>query len=285
MVHQEPFSIDGRNLTTAIQALHQAAQFAAMISNSYLPRLSDDSQNSFHWNAETCCLEGRWIKNPSVRILIDVRNFEIIIDNYLSLEIISLDGWTKEQVIGNLQDELNKIHLNPALLKPVDQFTIPAHPVDKGLPFSKPSMEFLTEWSNYLNVTQQVLGEIQSRFKWASAISVWPHHFDMGIYVPIAKDEAGNDTNSIGLGLAIPDTYVSEPYFYINHWSSEPIKYPEHLPQTRHGYWNTKDWKGLVLTSSAILVKADQVALVKAFFNEGIDASLQLLKRQAQPIA
>ncbi len=284
-MNKQPFSIDGRNLIPTIQALHQASQFAAMVSNSYLPKLSDDSQNSFHWTAETGCLEGRWLKNPTMRMLIDVRNFEIIIDNYLSMEIISLDGWTKEQIIGNLQDELKKIQLNPSLLKPVEQFTIPAHPVDKGLPFSKPSMEFLTEWSNYLNVTQLVLGEIQSRFKRASAISVWPHHFDMGLYLPIAKDEAGKDTQSIGLGLAIADAYVPEPYFYVNHWGKESIKYPKHLPQTRYGYWNTKDWKGLVLTSSAILVKEDQVALVKAFFNEGINASLQVLKRQTQPIA
>jgi hypothetical protein len=285
MGNQKPFSVDGKNLTTAIQTLHQAAQFAAMISNSYLPKLNDDSQNSFHWNAEAFWLEGRWIKNPTVRFIIDIRNFEIIIDNYPSMEIISLDGWTKEQIIGNLQDELKKIHLNPALLKPVDQFTIPPHPVDKGLPFSKPSIELLMEWSNYLSVTQQVLEEIKPQFKWASAINVWPHHFDMGLYLPIAKDEAGNDTHSIGLGLAIPDAYIPEPYFYVNHWSMEPVKYPEDLPQTSYGYWNTKDWKGLVLTSSTILISADQVALVKAFFNEGINVSLQLLKRQAQPIA
>ncbi len=278
MTSEQPFSIDGRNLIPTIHALHHAAQFAAMVSNSYLPKLNDDSHNSLQWNTEMCCLESHWIDNPTVRVLIDVKNFEIIIDNYLSMEIIPLDGWTKEQVIGNLQAELKRIHLNPALLRPVDQFTIPIHPVDKGLPFSKPSFEFLNEWTSYLNLTYDVLSEIQPRFAGASSIRVWPHHFDMGLYIPIAKDEAGSDIQSIGLGLAVPDAYVPEPYFYINHWSREPIKYPEHLPLTRYGYWNTENWKGLVLTASAVLVKTDQVAFIKGFFNEGINTSIQLLK-------
>ncbi|MDZ7646532.1 MAG: hypothetical protein U5K54_04800 [Cytophagales bacterium] len=124
----------------------------------------------------------------------------------------------------------------------------------KGLPFSKPSVEFLAEWSNYLSVTQHVLEKIKSQFNWASPISVWPHHFDMGLYLPIAREEAGHDIQSIGLGLAIPDAYVPEPYFYVNHWSKEPVTYPETVfLKTAMAYWNTKDSKDWYLPLSTIL--------------------------------
>jgi len=284
MQNWQQLSIDGRTLIPTIQMLHQAAQFVAMVSNSYLAKKEDDSQNNFNWNNTTSSLESQWIKIPTVRAILDIESFELYIDKYINLETLSLNGLTKEKVILDLQEALKTASVDSARLKPITQFSIPFHSVDDGLPFTKPANAFLNEWSRYLSNTQLLLQEIQSQFEWASDVRVWPHHFDMGLYIPVTRDGEGQDIQSIGLGLAIPDSYVSEPYFYINHWSKNAIEYPEHLPKLCCGYWNTKDWNGLVLPSSAVLAQSNQYQFAKDFFNEGINASLQLLKQATSSV-
>lgn len=158
-----------------------------------------------------------------VRVSFDVLNFELIIDKYLALEIIPLAGWTKDQVIANFIIELKAARLDTSKLRPISQFTIPKHQLNEGSSFTKPPRKILEEWTRYLCNAQLVLDAIKSQYAWASEVRVWPHHFDTGLYIPVSKDESGNDIQSIGLGLAIADAYVSEPYFYINHWSKEGL--------------------------------------------------------------
>lgn len=222
-------------------------------------------------------MEGRWIEDPTVRVLLDVLNFELIIDKYLAFESIPLEGWTKDQAIANLITELKTTKLDTSKLRPISQFTIPKHQLDEGSSFTKPPNELLEEWGCYQSNSLRILEGIKSQYAEASEVRVWPHHFDMGLYIPVSKDERGNDIQSIGVGLAIADAYVSEPYFYINHWSKEGIIYPDPLPKMRSGYWNIKDWKGLVLPSSAVLIYTDQEKFVNSFFQEGIKATIQFL--------
>ncbi len=40
----KPLTIDGRKLNSTIEVLHHAAQFVAMVGNSYLPKKPDDLQ-------------------------------------------------------------------------------------------------------------------------------------------------------------------------------------------------------------------------------------------------
>lgn len=274
-------SKDAKGFESDIRLIHRAAQFVAMVSNSFLPSQQDDSQNSFSWNAETNRLESRWIENPIARALLDIENFELIVDKYLSLEIIHLDGKSKDQVNEKLQEVLKAAMLDTTKLKPVTQFTIPPHAVDSGLPFTKPAVENLREWAAYLSNAQFLFDELRSEYVGASEVRVWPHHFDMGFYFSVSKDESGQDVQTVGAGLAIPDGYVDEPYFYINHWSKNPIRYPAYLPDMGGGYWNRKDWNGLVLPSSTILAQGNQYRFVKNFFKEGIEKSIHLLSQNA----
>lgn len=282
----QPLTMDSKNLITTIQTLHHTAQFLAMASNSYLPKQPDDSQNNFKWNSETNCFEGRWVDNPTLRILLDVQNFELVVDKFIVREIIPLDGWTTEQVLSNLIIELKMAGLDPTVLKPINQYTIEYNSPGTGNPLRKPTWENLAEWAHYLSNAQLVLEEIKTQFEWASEVRVWPHHFDMGLYIPISKDAQGRDLQSIGLGLAMPDVYSTEPYFYINHRSKKTIIYPEHLPAVRSGYWNMKDWKGLILPASAILLKdlENQENFVRTFLEKGMATTLSLMAKKENSV-
>lgn len=284
MLSWQNVTTDGRLLKNSIESLHQVAQFLAMVSNSYLPRQPDDTQNSFKWNPETNYLEGEWLKHGNIRMLLDVVNFELVIDKYLSYEIIALDGWSKEQIIGNIQNALKQYKLNAVHLKPISQFKLPYNEA-LVTHYSKPSGDELKEWARWLNNTYLILEEIKSKIDSVSDIRVWPHHFDMGCYIPIEHDLSGNLTKTVGIGLAIPDAYVPEPYYYINHWSTSSIQYTDTPPKMRHGYWHRKDWNGLVLPSSVVLAQRDQYQVCRSFFLEGISTTLTLLKKAIKPIS
>ncbi|CAN5487648.1 hypothetical protein BH09BAC3_BH09BAC3_32970 [soil metagenome] len=277
----KPFTIEGRTLNSTIEVLHHAAQFVAMVGNSYLPKKPDDSQNNLYWNSQTNHLEGRWLENPMVRISFDVLDFDLIIDEEGNLEIIPLEGWTKDQVLANLIVTLTAAKLDASKLHPISQFTIPKHSLDEGSSFVKPPREILEECTRYWCNAQLMLAGIKSQYPLASEVRVWPHHFDIGLYIPVSRDANGNDIQSIGLGLAIADAYLSEPYFYINHWSKEEIVYPDPLPKMASGRWNTKDWKGLVLPSSAVLSHSNQEKFTNSFFQDGLLTTKQLLNNKA----
>lgn len=272
------------SLNPAIELLHHAAQFLAMVGNSYLPHQPDDSHNNLHWNGDLNRLVGRWIDNPKVQMSLDVVNFELILEAADQSHHLLLDGKTKEQVIAKMRVLLHELGLDADLLQPVSHFTIPSHRLDVGMAFQKPAQQPLQEWANCRSNAQYLLEAIAPRFDWPAEIRIWPHHFDTGIYIPVTRNEDGGDMQSIGLGLAIADANVSEPYFYINHWSSEAISYPIVDPVIRNGVWHKIDWKGFILPGSAFLSysSAQQEKIAKGFFQDGVNATLHLMGKLPQ---
>ena len=267
------------NLNPPIELLHHAAQFVSMVSNSYLAHQPDDSQNALHWNSVHGRLEGKWIENPGFRMFLDVRQFTLNLQTINKTHDVPLTGRTKEQVLKSLRVLLESAGIDADRLQPISQFVIPVHAVDEGGIFEKPPEEALLEWANWRTNAQGVLDEIRGNFRWASSVCIWPHHFDTGLYVPVSRDEKGSDTQSIGLGLAIADAGVSEPYFYINHWSQAPISYPTDGLSIRTGYWYEEKWKGFVLPSHEIVSHAPtfQEKIVRDFFKDGVNATLALI--------
>lgn len=272
----------GDDLKPAIDLLHHATQFVAMITNSYLPKRSDDSQNSLTWNSLSKRLEGNHIESVDLLVALDVVGFKLVVESpNRSQHDILLDGKTKQQVLVSLLLCLREFGLDGEKIHPITQFTIPPHAVDRGEAFAKPPEGLLIEWTKWLSNAQIILDAIRLLYPRASTVRVWPHHFDMGLYMPVARDEAGKDTQGIGAGLAIPDAQVGALYFYINHWSVRPLDYPWIDPKIRHGYWHHEGWKGFVLPFDLMTsdTAASQENMVKVFFDEGIQTTLTLLNQ------
>lgn len=267
------------NLNSTIQILHHAAQFVAMYGNSYLAKQPDDSQNNLEWNEDLKRLQGRWVENANSRLSLDVVNFELILE-FQGRDIhMNLDGWTKHQVLANLLAASKETGLDTSLLKPISQFTIPSHPVNDGAMYQKPPLNILETWASWLTNGNQLLKRIKPGFESSSEIRIWPHHFDLGLYIPMTKDDTGSDIQSIGAGLAIADSYVSEPYFYINYWSKETIISRMENVIFDYGYWNTRDWKGLVLPLSLLIQQpsSQQEQFAIDFFQNGVELTSHML--------
>lgn len=251
MENWQPISVEvSRELNDSVRLLHQAAQFVAMFSNSYLPAAPDDSQNCLFWKNTLGRLESRRLDDFHIRMALDVKTFELIFERPDSVQRITLDKRTKKEINDVLLEIFPKAGLNIDKYKPIRQFTIPHHAIDDGMSFNKPAKIFLDEWARYLGNSQHTLKNIATRYGSISEICVWPHHFDMAILVPV--DCANNETRSIGMGLAIADAYVAEPYFYINNLDAANVASAALTHPKGNVFWNTKDWLGLVLPASAV---------------------------------
>jgi hypothetical protein len=256
-----------------------------MVSNSYLPRLSDDSQNNFSWDRETGKLDGRWIGGKT-RACLDVIKFELVVEHEGQINRLPLNGLTVEEISHNLRGHLDDVKLDGDQLLPITQFEIPSHAVDRGAPFEKPDEADLEQWARWLSNAEGMLEYVAPIFPWASQIRIWPHHFDMGLFIPITRGNNATDLQSISLGLAIGDDEVDVPYFYINHWSKDSISYPATNPSIRTGYWHDSGWKGFVLSARNILATpSDQQEVeVKKFIQDGISATLNIMGKSPKII-
>ncbi|RLD41319.1 MAG: hypothetical protein DRI89_10010, partial [Bacteroidetes bacterium] len=126
-----------------------------------------------------------------------------------------------------------------------------------------------------------VLNEIAEAFQQDEAIRIWPHHFDTGAFYVISKNEKGEMAQTIGIGFAIPDSMINEPYYYLSFWSADATEGLDELPSLPSGQWLMPDWNGAVLKHSEIL-KADSASeqhkLVKSFYQSGIEILMQAFK-------
>jgi len=92
---------------------------------------------------------------------------------------------------------------------------------------------------------------------------------------------AGGISQSIGIGWAIPDGMVKEPYYYLSFWSEKPVENAADPGQLIAGEWMLPDWNGAVLKHSEIIKEktaGNQHQLVEAFFKSGISKLMNILE-------
>ncbi len=111
---------------------------------------------------------------------------------------------------------------------------------------------------------------------------VWPHHFDTAVLLRVEEEEqSGRAAKTVGMGWAIPDQLVGEPYFYVNHQGAPSDTDYDELPVLPAGRWLfKKKWKGAVLLATDVVLEptaAAQQALVERFLRSAVNESLHFL--------
>ncbi|MBX2873436.1 MAG: hypothetical protein KTR30_15090 [Saprospiraceae bacterium] len=273
--------IDHESLQQSTLTLHHAAQLLASTAESLLPSKADDSHTNLGWNKNLQALVTHPIEDR-YQLALAYASFSLsILDKGVIKTRFSLSGETREGVYHWLQGTFNKLGIKGGHIKALSRYDIPKHPVQEGRPFSKPIQEILTELAQRRNNAQEIFVSIAPEYPYASSIRTWPHHFDMGVYIPIRRDESHQDLNSIGLGMAVPDGSVNDMYYYVNHWSKQTLTYPNSLPELAGGgHWYQGSWTGAVLPLTVVTAAAqshDQQEIVQTFFDSAITASLQLI--------
>ena len=265
-----PFNQD---FNDALRQQHQAAQFIALAGKYLIPQEPDDSNTNMRYSPEKKALLGNELSN-GFRLGLILTNLEIQLLNKVfdPIDIIQLEGRYRQQIFEEIQQRLKDSGVDSFKLKDKLHYEVPFHPVLYGSPFTIHNQKYFDENTYYRHNSEIVLNTIISDYKKTAPVRVWPHHFDTGTFISLEENH-GKISKSIGLGWAIPDAMVDEPYFYLSYWSESNSIIPD-LPRLPSGTWAIPDWNGAILTHSEIISQGSSQAqkqLIESFFKSGIE--------------
>ena len=211
----------------------------------------------------------------SMRLLLMSANNEIVKE-------YPLIGKTRKKGEAWVRGTLKQFGIDTSAYKMDLHYEIPPHEIDYGAPFKSLPEGAYTQFSKLRGIGHEMISRVAAQFEHASPVRTWPHHFDIGSYIPLAWDETGEVEKSITIGLSIQDIYVNEYYFYVTQWSKEGKINYESLPEISPGEFCAQGrFKGFILRLSELLQSEetiDQKAMIESFLRKGIQISLDLLQ-------
>jgi len=147
-------------------------------------------------------------------------------------------------------------------------YDLPQHPAADGHPLADLDEAVLSVLAEGFAVSHTVLTGLHAREAGATDLRLWPHHFDLGMLVPI--DEDAESGRSVGIGMAPGDHLVEDPYLYVNPYPSPAGR---ELPALSRGHWHTDGFIGAVIN-----LFGTSEADLSAFVGEAVGHSKTLLE-------
>jgi hypothetical protein len=266
--------------------LHYAIQFIAATGAALAEPLPDYSHTSLGWHPVLEAFVGSAIRAARpLRVALDPVSLTLILLDQQSEAIASLPLPGKIMAAGLswLQQELSQLGVDASKIAfldyPPDDF--PDHPLAHGAVFDASPDLALSELTDYYANTDPLFQAIIATTEDATAIRIWPHHFDMATLIMLPGTKNGSPL-TVGVGLSPGDTSYHEPYWYVS-----PYPYPDtaSLPALGgHGFWHTQHWVGAVLPASQLAesVSAEaQQQQVESFLQAALSTSIALLKSES----
>jgi hypothetical protein len=253
---------------------HHAAQFIALVGKHLIPQQPDDSNTNMEYLADKEWLIGNELPG-GLRMALQFSELKLcIVDREKSCTSeIPLVGLKKQQVFEQMKQSLAELNLDVSALKNELHYSLPDHELDRNTAFSIGDQESIRENNYYRHNAEIVIANMASHFEKVEPVRIWPHHFDTGTFIPLRYNVNGGISRSIGLGWAMPDDMVNEPYYYLSFWSEDPVEDFNALPNLEAGEWISSGWHGAVARNTDIIKISSargQQAFVEKFFNSGI---------------
>ncbi len=263
--------------------LHYAIQFIAATGAALAEPLPDYSHTSLDWNPDLELFVGSAILAPqSFQVALEPVGLKLILLNQQreAIATLPLSGKTMAAGLSWLQQELTQLGVDASKVAFLDYppNDFPDHALAHGAAFDASSELALSELTDYYANTHQLLQDIIATHEDASAIHIWPHHFDMATLIMLPGMINGSPL-TVGVGLSPGDASYHEPYWYV---SPYPYPDPAGLPALAgQGFWHTQHWVGAVLPASRLTesVSAEtQQQQVETFLQAALSTSIGLLK-------
>jgi hypothetical protein len=259
--------------------VHHAVQVAVSAAISYLPAVPDDSHTALRWVAPIRALVTELIPaDRPFRIALRPADLSLhALDATLNVgRSFALPG----NDVGAAQEWLGEVAkaagLDAARLSFRKHYTIPTHAVAEGAAFTLRESNGLTELERYWSNASLLLEEVARDEPTASAVRVWPHHFDIATLIALPPRTTA-PSRTIGVGHSPGDEWYGEPYWYVSPYPSPPVS---SLPPTEIGAWHTTHWIGAVLTASDYVADdaVQQQRRVVRFVTSAIRACRKILE-------
>jgi len=276
----KPISLDFNSaLNDIIQQQHHAIQIIAMAGKHLLPQQEDDSNTNMFYDTKKQMIIGNELPGGYYLALRLTDMYLVALDKHLQVvKKFALEGKSKKILFKKTKEMLWAVRINTIPLKNELHYEIPVHALDKNGVFTFDDDRDYLEVAAYRNNAEVILNEIAEEFHLKGDIRVWPHHFDSGSFIPISFNKKGELTKSIGIGFAIPDSMVNEPYFYLSFWSTRSYKGLEHPQPLLIGNWMMPKWNGGVLKLSDIM-KAKSAVVQRQIAHDFFASGLKVIQK------
>lgn len=252
-----------------LQLQHLAAQYIALTGRYLIPEKNDKSNITMQFIPDQEMLLGSqhpdgWLAGLLLNnLVLQVRD-----KNMTVVGEVSLEGQTFPEAFIEFKKQLQKAGADVSLLKTDQPYELPGNSLEKGMFFTIGTNEAVKENIRYRHNANVVLNDVRTDFAGACPLYIWPNHFDSGFSFPIEHNKEGKETKTIGMGWAIPDHIVDEPYYYLSFMSDEPINEKAQPGELAAGNWMMPKWNGAVLPLSEIIKEEsadNQFAMVRLF--------------------
>ncbi len=248
------------------QQVHQLAQTIAKFNRTYANTKEDDSHTNLAFDAIENRLLGRWVKSPQGSLLMSLDlqelKFEIFDKSWNCQLVIEVLGKYQREVEKKIETALPELGVDSTgFIEPL-HFKIPEYPFAHEK-LSQWPMQDLELWSTHRSLANDACLWLLNHLQVKAEIRIWPHHFDTGIYMEV------NEKLGLGFGLAMQDTMLESPYYYLKGYSlsNQKLDYDAAKTNTAIQWLVSEDWKGAVLR----LNNANPQS-IKDFLKNGVDS-------------
>jgi len=246
--------------TTIENALHQATQFISLAGINAATPQADDSHTTARWQQEElalCSVLLDQLPRPAfLQLLVKEFSLRLHSEDGTLLAAKDLQGQRIDSVIRWLRESLGRETSQWKTL----HYELPEGRFESSSELHLFESQSLYDWILYRNLAQAGLQRLNEHLAKPSPILIWPHHFDSGTHYTFGENDQGEETVGLGAGLAIADSMVAEPYFYLyGHKQAAKLHFND-APDLGGGHWETGTWQGAVLPVS-VLKQRDERAL------------------------
>ncbi|PKP09506.1 MAG: hypothetical protein CVU09_11230 [Bacteroidetes bacterium HGW-Bacteroidetes-4] len=236
--------------TKTDKQIHWLSQIIAKLNRAYLPAKDDDSHTNLSYDPIEKKLCGRWIESSEGQLLptfnLHTLQFEWKNRSMQALAAVTIFDKSLHQLEKEIAEYPQSIGMDTKEISIPLHFEIPDYHINT-IKHEDISQEGLQNWSFLRHVANNACYQLLGYLQIEDEIRIWPHHFDTGVYAQVSK------SLGIGFGLAMEDSMVGEPYFYIAGYSNDKEINYSNLITLKHGKWMIQNWKGAVLPISELM--------------------------------
>lgn len=263
--------VSPHDLSHARRQLHEAAQIVAGIGISFVTKQDDDSHTNMEWLPGIQAFAGHPFNNGNLRVALQTATLSILLlngDNDI-LETYALNGHTQDEAVAALKAILKKHGFDATAMTMDKHYEIPETDQGRGAAYQMFNKDAFTALTTHFNYAQMELERVVALNPGASDIRLWPHHFDVGLLLPLG---GADSAKTISMGFSPGDVHYDTPYYYVSPW---PYPEKESLKKDEikaGGYWHTGDFIAAVLLAKAYSEQDEPAETISAFMDSAVAA-------------
>ena len=235
--------LDSYELEKARVQLINAIQLVSAVPRSYLK--TDASRSLLNWNHENQCIESCDIKTQkTIKISLDIKQLVLsILGRNDHIEHLVLSGITYPMAFGWMKIKLDSFDFDSDLFDDSTEY-----PLERNLgpneELNVTNQHVFNELAKYYANAYLLFSELKKVIGIKNNIHIQPDNLDL--VLPII-----DHSSEYKLKFTPGDRSFLEPYFSVEVPENSAAILENFMPSS--GFWNNKDWKGMVLLAGDFL--------------------------------